>query len=69
MLFDYNQQNPSYWCFVKVKGCCSENKESNKEMRSFSKKMKEELQTTHILSIFSTFYQMYILNRLNNYNN
>ena len=31
--------------------------------------MKEELQTTHILSIVSTFYQIYILNRLNNYNN
>ena len=31
--------------------------------------MKEELQTTHILSIVSTFYQIYILNRLINYDN
>lgn len=38
MLFDYNQQNPSDWCFVRLKGFCSENKERYKEMRSFAKK-------------------------------
>ena len=39
MLFDYNQQNPSdNWCFVRLKGFCSENKERYKEMRSFAKK-------------------------------
>ena len=40
MLFDYNQQNPSdNWCFVRLKGFCSEKKkERYKEMRSFAKK-------------------------------
>ena len=67
MLLDFNEQNSCDWCFVWVKGFCSKNKESNKEMKSFARKWKKNCKLP-ILYIFSTKCTWFV-SHVNNYDN